>query len=185
MKFPNRKKPVPFTKQHRHNLSRVAKQKGFGKWMNGKKHSQETKDKMSKSHKGIRHSKEHRLKLSIALSGKKKSFEHNVKNSESHKGENSITWKGGITPENCLIRRSLQYRLWQKAVWERDNFTCQKYQTRGGNIVAHHINNFSEFPELRFAIDNGITLSEKAHQEFHKKYGFKNNTKEQLIEFIN
>jgi len=51
-------------------------------------------------------------------------------------------------------------------------------------LRAHHINNFAEFSELRFAIDNGITLSEKAHIEFHKKYGFKNNTKEQLYEFI-
>jgi len=33
-------------------------------------------------------------------------------------------------------------------------------------------------------IDNGITLSEKAHREFHKKYGIKNNTNEQLEEFL-
>jgi len=29
-------------------------------------------------------------------------------------------------------------------------------------------------------VSNGITFSEKAHKEFHKKYGFKNNTEEQL-----
>ena len=32
--------------------------------------------------------------------------------------------------------------------------------------------------------DNGITLSEKTHKEFHKKYCKKNNTREQLDEFI-
>jgi len=31
---------------------------------------------------------------------------------------------------------------------------------------------------------NGITLSKKAHNEFHKKYGKRNNTPEQLNEFL-
>jgi hypothetical protein len=55
------------------------------------------------------------------------------------------------------------------------------------NFVANFAgvtNNFAEFPELRTSIENGITLSEKAHKEFHKKYGFRNNTKEQLQEFL-
>ena len=55
----------------------------------------------------------------------------------------------------------------------------------GGELVVHHINNFADFPELRTAIDNGITLSKKAHQDFHKIYGVRNNTKEQLEEFLN
>lgn len=99
-------------------------------------------------------------------------------------GEKSSNWKGGITPENRKLRASLEYKLWRKAIFERDNFTCQKYGTRGGELVAHHINNFSDFSELRFAIDNGITLSKKVHIEFHQKYGRKNNTKEQLKEFL-
>jgi len=36
----------------------------------------------------------------------------------------------------------------------------------------------------RFAIDNGITLSKKSHKEFHDKYGQENNTREQLIQFL-
>lgn len=100
-------------------------------------------------------------------------------------GEKHWNWKGGITPENHKIRTSIEFKLWRKSVFERDNFTCQKYGIKGSKLCAHHINNFKDFPELRFAIDNGITLSEKAHQEFHKKYGFKNNTKEQIEEFFN
>ncbi len=93
-------------------------------------------------------------------------------------------WKGGINPINLTIRKSLEIRLWRKAVFERDNYTCQKYGIVGGKLVVHHILNFAEYPELRFAIDNGITLSKKAHNEFHKKYGKKNNTREQLTSFL-
>ena len=119
---------------------------------------------------------------------KKKNYPHTQEAIEKmkgkHLGEKSGNWKGGITPENVKIRQSIEYHLWRKVVFVRDNFICQKYGIKGGKLVAHHINNFADFPELRFAIDNGITFSEKAHKEFHKKYGIKNNTEEQLEEFL-
>ena len=100
------------------------------------------------------------------------------------RGEKSPNWKGGISYTDEKVRKSTQFHLWRKACLERDNFTCQKTGISGGLLHIHHINNFAEFHELRFAIDNGITLSEKAHIEFHKKYGFKHNTREQLEEFL-
>ena len=113
---------------------------------------------------------------------------HRSVKTEFKKGQNTgyknCNWKGGISTKNDKIRHSFEMRLWQKSVLERDNFTCQKYKTRGGKLIAHHINNFSEFTELRSAIDNGITFSEKAHKEFHKKYGRRNNNKKQLKEFL-
>ena len=60
----------------------------------------------------------------------------------------------------------------------------RKTGQRGGDLQVHHINNFAEFEELQTSIENGITLSKQAHKEFHKKYGYKNNTLEQLIEFL-
>ena len=81
----------------------------------------------------------------------------------------------------------LKSPLWQKKrlqVFDRDNWTCQKYKIRGGKLHPHHIQNFAEHPELRFEVSNGITLSEKAHREFHKKYGKSNNTLEQLLDFL-
>lgn len=128
--------------------------------------------------------------------GKKHLEESRIKMSETHKkigsgdrllhlwGENHPNWKGGNTDENIKIRQSTEGRLWREAVFARDNWTCQITGIRGGKLVAHHIQNFAQFPELRFAIDNGITLSDKSHQEFHKKYGKRNNTREQLEEFM-
>jgi len=100
-------------------------------------------------------------------------------------GPESANWRGGTTTESQKIRASLEYTLWRKSVFERDSFTCRKTGIKGGKLIAHHINNFADFIELRLAIDNGITLSEKAHKEFHSIYGVKNNTKEQLEEFLN
>lgn len=121
--------------------------------------------------------------------GKKFSEESRKKMSENnynkkHPGEKNCNWKGGLTTQNTKLRRCEEYRFWRKSVLERDNFVCQKYGTSGGCLHAHHINNFSEFPELRYSIDNGITLSVKAHKEFHKLYGRKNNTYEQLEDFL-
>ena len=109
----------------------------------------------------------------------------NVKKTRFKKG--LIPWnKGnGNSDENQKIRSSKEYKLWQKAVFEIDNWTCQKCQQRGGNLHAHHIFNFADYPLLRTSIENGITFCKKCHKEFHKKYGRKNNTKEQLIKFLN
>jgi len=101
------------------------------------------------------------------------------------KGDKNSNWKGGITSESMKIRNSLEAKLWRDAVFARDGYICQKTGIKGGKLVVHHILNFSSNPELRFAIDNGITLSLKSHIEFHKKYGNKNNTREQLNEFLN
>lgn len=84
------------------------------------------------------------------------------------KGKYSPTWKGGITPLHHKIRQSIEYRLWREAVFARDNWTCQKCKKRGSNLEAHHIKRFKEYPELRFAIDNGQTLCIKCHNKTKK-----------------
>nr|DAW05824.1 MAG TPA: NinG recombination protein [Caudoviricetes sp.] len=77
------------------------------------------------------------------------------------------------------------YSEWRRQVYERDKYTCQCCgDNKGGNLVAHHILNYSEHEELRTNVGNGITLCETCHKEFHNTYGYKNNTKEQVNEFI-
>jgi len=53
-----------------------------------------------------------------------------------------------------------------------------------GKLNAHHIENFAQYPELRCAINNGITFCIDCHRDFHNKYGRENNTKEQLEKFL-
>lgn len=127
-----------------------------------------------KGNLGNKLSEEHRRKISEEWRGK------------SLSGKNHWNWKGGITPENKKIRDSLEIKLWREAVFARDNFICLKCgDNKGGNLHAHHIQNFADYPELRTSIENGITFCKKCHTKFHKKYSCKNNTKEQIEEFLN
>lgn len=130
------------------------------------------KEKIKKVRTRRKHSEETKKKIGIGNRGKAV-------------GEKNGNWKGGITPKYHKIKRSIEYRLWRKAVFARDNWTCQKYGGKEIKLIPHHIQNFAEYPELRLVIDNGITLSEKAHKKFHDKYGYRNNTREQTEEFIN
>ena len=105
-------------------------------------------------------------------------------------GEFAPRWNGGATSENEKIRKSKAYTTWRTCVYERDNYTCRRCEDNsGGNLNAHHLYNFSEYPELRFDVDNGITLCDSCHNfnkvgSFHHAYGAKNNTPEQLQEYI-
>lgn len=67
-------------------------------------------------------------------------------------------------------RRCAEYKLWRKAVFERDGYTCQMCGARGVKINAHHIKPYAYFPELRYALDNGVTLCEKCHKEAHRRW---------------
>jgi 5-methylcytosine-specific restriction endonuclease McrA len=103
--------------------------------------------------------------------------------------ENHWNWQGGISSERDELKIKKEYKEWRSQVYERDNYTCQCCEIRGGNLNAHHIRNFADYPELRLDINNGITLCDNCHSiskygSFHNIYGTKNNTREQLEEYI-
>jgi predicted restriction endonuclease len=57
------------------------------------------------------------------------------------------------------------YKEWRKQVYKRDNHKCQWPGCNSNKkLNAHHIKTWSEFPSLRFIIDNGITLCYKHHK---------------------
>ena len=160
--------PIFFKKGHKINL--------------GRKHTRKAKKKMSKARlrlkkkQGYLLSLETRKKISEFrkgkpgyMLGKKHTEETKRKISEALKGERCHFWKGGITTKNQQIRNSLEYKIWRRAVFERDNWTCIWCEVKSGKgkkvtLHADHIKPFCDYPELRFAIDNGRTLCIDCHK---------------------
>ena len=154
--------------------------KGHIPWSKGKKrgpHTEEWKKNMRIKILGLKRSEETKNKMrgiNNYFYGKhhsKETIEKVIASNKRRVGIKSARWKGGVTPENVKIRHSIDNDLWRNSVFARDNYTCQKTGQIGGKLRVHHIKNFAQYPELRFAIDNGITLSDKAHIQFHKIYG--------------
>lgn len=134
---------TPFSKEHRENISKARKGKP-APWSIGNKYGIGNKSRTGQT---FTHSVETRKKISL-----------------SHLGEKSYAWKGGVTPLYKQIRKSMRYREWRKAVFERDKYTCQICHQEGGTLQADHIKRFADFPELRFDIANGRTLCLVCHR---------------------
>ncbi len=214
-----RKKGYKHTEKWKKEMRKIAKEKGFGKWMKektgklnplfGNHKSKSHKKNLSKALSGSNHpnygkhrSVETKRKIgkanAIALKGNRLSDKTKIKISKKERGKNHWNWKGGITALFRTIRHSLEYQTWIKKVFKRDNYTCQKTKIKGGKLEVHHIKSFAKILKENniktikqaflchklWDIDNGITLSEKAHKDFHIFYGNKDNTKEQLDEFL-
>jgi len=64
-----------------------------------------------------------------------------------------------------------EYREWRTAVFERDDYTCQKCGKKGGELRAHHIDGYANNEELRVELSNGVTLCKKHHDELHRLHG--------------
>ena len=123
-----------------------------------KKHSEESRRKIGLS--GIGHSAWNKGKTGYKVH----TIESRKKISIGNSGEKSHLWRGGITSINMKIRNTLEMRLWREAVFKRDEFTCIWCGQFGGTLNADHIKSFSQFPELRFSIDNGRTLCIDCHK---------------------
>ena len=106
--------------------------------MFGKKHTQEWKDNLSFKLKGQKRTPEQRQRMKIAQT---KFFDN--------KGRN---------PQIRSKHEGAEYVNWRTKVFQRDNWTCQTCQMRGVFLQAHHIKSWRRFPELRYDINNGITL---------------------------
>ena len=107
----------------------------------GRKLTEETKKKISKANKG----------------------RHLYSKTEFKKGELHPSWKGGIHRDKH--NGDWRYKEWRMKVFSRDNFTCQVCKKIGGYLEAHHIKKWSDYPDLRLDINNGITLCKECHKK--------------------
>lgn len=99
-------------------------------------------------------------------------------------GENSCNWKGGNVGGR-FERGNAEYVNWRTSVFENNHFTCANCGKTHCNLEAHHILNFKDNPEKRFDKDNGITFCVKCHAAFHRRYGKRFNTEDQILDFLN
>ena len=154
------------TEKRNEVLEKVVKHLVHGRL--GKPHTKATKEKISETKKGIKVWDGKREKMSWMIGNKfrkGKSPWNKGKEYLAVKGKNNVNWKGGVTSLNEKIRKSVEYKLWRTAIFERDNYTCIWCGQVGGKLNADHIKLFALFPELRFAIDNGRTLCEDCHKK--------------------
>lgn len=99
-------------------------------------------------------------------------------------GENYYNWKGGTyNDESIKFRKTFEFKRWRFSVFKRDKFTCRCCNKKAVNINAHHLDGYNWCEEKRVDVNNGVTLCEECHVDFHREYGFGDNTREQYYKF--
>lgn len=105
-----------------------------------------------------------KVKDTTKYRGRKLSEYTKRKIGETRTAEKHWNWRGGTSRAYKDGYYSVEYKRWRMSVFMRDSFTCQNCRKVGGHLTAHHIKSFRFYPELRFVIDNGITLCDGCHR---------------------
>lgn len=141
--------------------------------------------RMSLATKGIPKSEEARQKMSVAAKGKPKSPEHAAKCRVASLGktfgpyspERIWSQRFSILVRNMLAfehkwwckhsrdrRRGGQYNQWRRAILVRDGYTCQGCGATPLRLDTHHLLSWERFPDLRYDIENGVSLCVAYHR---------------------
>ena len=162
-----------FWKNEEYKKLQTIAHKGQSVWMKGRKHSLDSKIKMSKSLKGRpslkgmlgkSHSEETKKQMSECRKG---IIPKNVLRGDM-KGEKNPRWISDRAKlkkyEGSKERRSQIYKEWRKKVCDRDSWKCRIGNIDCcGRLEVHHILGWVEHPELRYQVNNGITLCHAHH----------------------
>jgi len=132
----------------------------FGRFVKGHTVPNEWKDKFSDLLKGnalhtTPHSEETKLKIS-----------NSHKESGRFKKEKNPNWNGGISSSRTAFRGSTEYKKWRQDVFKRDKFTCQHCGNTKEYLHAHHLKSFAEEMD-NVDVSNGLTVCYKCHEKIH------------------
>lgn len=97
--------------------------------------------------------------------GLKETHKANLRGPRPHMREEKAYNYTGSTRARTTDMGRAEYRNWRRQVFERDDYTCQFCEERGGKLNADHIKPYSLFPELRYDIENGRTLCVECHKK--------------------
>lgn len=139
---------------YREKMRVIAKERGYGQWMSGKKATAGTKAKMSATQAArprAPHTEAARAKMRAAAIGK-------------HDGEKHWNWQGGIDKPNRYLRTTLEYKAFVTAVRTRDSRTCVLCGSKK-RVQVDHIKSYAEYPELRLVVSNGRCLCYECHRK--------------------
>ena len=123
-------------------------------------YTQESNFKRGQAMRGKKHTKEWKEKMKGCIPWNK------GKEVLAIKGDKNPNWKGGVSLFHQQIRQGIKFKIWREAIFKKDDYICWICGQRGGKLHPHHIFSFSKYPELRFNIQNGITLCEFCHRNY-------------------
>lgn len=97
---------------------------------------------------------------------------------------NMLSYNPNLTEEERRIRRTRSSK-WSTEIKKRDRYSCQKCGFHAKkNLVAHHIKAYWKYPDVRWDLDNGITLCKSCHKMFHKTFGWEYFNPEDTNKFL-
>jgi hypothetical protein len=116
----------------------------------GKTKSEEMKSQMSRV----------RIGKHFSLSTEFKSDGHYMKTADgaARQSKKMIEHFNKIGRKSQDKHKDAMCARWAKEVKKRDNYTCQDCGAKGVPMIAHHIRSWKTNRDLRFDVDNGITL---------------------------
>jgi|ETNvirnome_2_300_1030623.scaffolds.fasta_scaffold06917_2 hypothetical protein len=125
--------------------------------------------------KGMKMNDEFKEKCRKRAIGVKQTLGQIEKRASQMRGSNHPRWISNRTKlqkygDDNKDRRSTAYNYWRKQIKECDNCKCKiNNQDCKGRLEVHHILGYTEHPELRYDINNGITLCHFHHPKMREE----------------
>lgn len=88
-------------------------------------------------------------------------------------GDVIIEMKGEEPPQMDKITKEIRNTIkpkWKKRIKKRDKNFCQCCGIKTNHLEIHHIMPLSQYPELKNDEKNAISLCQKCHDRYHKRY---------------